>query len=289
MDYKDDNLWLMQGDCLERMKEIPDSSVDLVLTDPPYIGMVNEKWDRKSEEDASLMFSGFLNECYRVLRFGGRLVSFSSNDTLKWLYKSDLLHREILIVEKDMKSVAGGRNTKQYRQHINHVEYVFVATKYAREFCKEELLKAAGGMKAKDINKHLGVAENGGGMWSIYTGNNKCQQVPTKEKWEKFQSVFKDLPCFSSFEEVFNNGLSKGNVLRGYNFRFKDRSHPTQKPIDLVEYLVGIYSHENSIILDAFMGSGTTGVACKNLNRKFLGIEMDENYFNIAKDRILTE
>src|SRR5690554_4372494 len=119
MDFKNDDLWLMKGDCLERMKEIPDGSVDLVLTDPPYIGMVNEKWDRKSEEDATVMFSGFLNECYRVLRFGGRLVSFSSNDTLKWLYQSDLLHREILIVEKDMKSVAGGRNTKQYRQHVN--------------------------------------------------------------------------------------------------------------------------------------------------------------------------
>ena len=62
--------------------------------------------------------------------------------------------------------------------------------------------------------------------------------------------------------------------------------HPTQKNTLLMEWLIKIHSNENQVILDPFMGSGTTGVACKNLNRKFIGIELDENYFNIAKDRI---
>jgi site-specific DNA-methyltransferase (adenine-specific) len=62
--------------------------------------------------------------------------------------------------------------------------------------------------------------------------------------------------------------------------------HPTQKPLELMEYLVKTYSNEGDTVLDFTMGSGTTGVACKNTNRKFIGIELDENYYNIAKERI---
>ena len=64
------------------------------------------------------------------------------------------------------------------------------------------------------------------------------------------------------------------------------RLHPTQKPVALMEYLVKTYTNENDLVLDFTMGSGTTGVACKNTNRRFIGIELDDNYFNIAKDRI---
>jgi predicted Zn-ribbon and HTH transcriptional regulator len=63
--------------------------------------------------------------------------------------------------------------------------------------------------------------------------------------------------------------------------------HPTQKPVDLLEYLLSKFSDEHATVLDPFMGSGSTGVACKNLNRDFIGIELDETYFNIAKDRII--
>ena len=70
--------------------------------------------------------------------------------------------------------------------------------------------------------------------------------------------------------------------LHGHNKRF----HPTQKPIDLLEYLIRTYTNENELVLDFTMGSGSTGIACKNLNRDFIGIELDENYFNIAKERI---
>lgn len=62
--------------------------------------------------------------------------------------------------------------------------------------------------------------------------------------------------------------------------------HPTQKPVDLLEYLIKTYTNEGDLVLDFTMGSGSTGVACMNLNRKFIGIELDENYFNIAKDRM---
>lgn len=66
----------------------------------------------------------------------------------------------------------------------------------------------------------------------------------------------------------------------------KGSVHPTQKPVPLIEYLIKTYTNENELVLDFTMGSGTTGVACKNLNRNFIGIELDEKYFNIAKERI---
>jgi DNA modification methylase len=279
----------MLGDCLERMKEIPDGSVDMVLADPPYVKMVSEKWDNISDEEANYFYGCVFSEINRVLRFGGRCLMFGSNDTLKYYYKnSQLLHREILVVEKDVKKVSAGRNTKQYKQHINHVEYVFVATKYAREYVRSLLLNAKANtrLSAKEINEAVGVKSNGGGMWSIYTGNNKCNQVPTKHQWLNFKSIFASLPEYATFEEVFNNSLSKGSVLKGFDFTSKPRLHPTQKPVALLEYLIKTYTNENETVLDFTMGSGTTGVACKNLNRKFIGIEKDETYFKIAQDRI---
>jgi len=277
---------LMQGDCLERMKEIPNGSVDLVLIDPPYVGMVNEKWDRLTDTEASSFYKNLLTETQRVLRFGGRLISFSSNDTLKWLHRGGLKHRELLVATKDCSSVAAGRNTRQYKQHVNHVEYIFVATKYARYHTKSLLLKAGGGLKAKEINKMLGVATNGGGMWSIYTGNNICEQVPTQKQWNKFEKAFPELPAYNTFEEIFNNNMGMGNVLNNFNFRIKNRVHPTQKPLPLVDYLIKTYTNKGDIVLDSCMGSGTTGVAAKNLGRNFIGIELDKEYFKIAEKRI---
>ena len=76
------------------------------------------------------------------------------------------------------------------------------------------------------------------------------------------------------------------SVLKFSTDKQKSNLHPTQKPIALMEYLIKTYTNENDLVLDITMGSGTTGMACKNLNRNFIGIELDENYFNIAKDRI---
>ena len=123
---------LIQGDCLEKMKDIPDGSIDLVLIDPPYCNMVSQSWDRMTDEKAKKFFEQFKEESYRVLRFGGKFISFSSNDTLNFLYGGNLLHRELLVICKDAKKVSAGRNTKLYKQHINCAEYVFVATKYQK-------------------------------------------------------------------------------------------------------------------------------------------------------------
>jgi site-specific DNA-methyltransferase (adenine-specific) len=91
----------------------------------------------------------------------------------------------------------------------------------------------------------------------------------------------------SKFEPTFNlEGLNKKSNVLSFKKEYKTL-HPTQKPVSLMEYLIKTYTNENDIVLDFAMGSGTTGVACKNTNRNFLGIELDENYFKIAHKRII--
>jgi site-specific DNA-methyltransferase (adenine-specific) len=82
-----------------------------------------------------------------------------------------------------------------------------------------------------------------------------------------------------------NNGTRYPNAIQKFNFD-KEKLHPTQKPVALLEYLIKTYTNESDIVLDFTMGVGSTGVAAKNLNREFIGIELDEKYFNIAKERL---
>ena len=94
--------------------------------------------------------------------------------------------------------------------------------------------------------------------------------------------------CYGKFENItsFNNEYYPTSVIQISNASQKGKVHPTQKPVELLEYLIKTYTNENDIVLDNCMGSGSTGVACKNLNRNFIGIEMNEEYFKIAKERI---
>ena len=95
--------------------------------------------------------------------------------------------------------------------------------------------------------------------------------------------------CYGKFENIesFNNEYYPTSIIEISNASQKGKIHPTQKPVALFEYLIKTYTNEGETVLDNVMGSGTTGVACKNLNRNFIGIELDENYFEIAKKRIL--
>ena len=103
--------------------------------------------------------------------------------------------------------------------------------------------------------------------------NNATQQVYGKSKKDfKGDTLDKKYPINLI---TFSKSAQKDMIL-----------HPTQKPVDLLEYLIKTYTNENDLVLDFTMGSGSTGVACSNLNRRFIGIELDEKYFNIAKERI---
>lgn len=284
---------LYNGDCLEIMKQIPDNSVDLTISDPPYWKVIGEKWDYlwRTEEDYIEWSKKWFVEVYRTLRIGGTFYLFGYFRMLALLVPilQDMGFelRQQIIINKGIKAIAG-RATKNYKMFPNVTESILFFIKDNKKYAKNILLNRQKqlGLKSKEINEKLGVKSNGGGMWSIYTGKNVCEQFPTKDLWNKLETILDFNIPYESISQTFNTEMGITDVWNDIDFYSEKRIHPTQKPIKLIERLIKTSSNENDTVLDPFIGSGSTGVACKHLNRNFIGIELDEKYFNIAKDRI---
>ena len=233
---------LWQGDCLELMKNIPDGSVDLVLTDPPY-GTTACKWD------SVIPFEPMWEQLNRIIKPNGAICLFGSEPFSSALRMSNIKHFKYDWIW-DKKNTTGFLNAK--KKPLSRHEVISV-------FSKSKL------------------------------GNFTYNPIMRKGKMLKKGSFRKkSSDCYSKFDGVvsFNDEyyptsiLDVGTVYRNKNF------HPTQKPVDLLEYLISTYTNGGETVLDFTMGSGSTGVACVNTHRKFIGIELDEGYFNIAKKRI---
>ena len=285
---------LRLGDSLEVLKTIPDSSIDLVISDPPYFKVINESWDYlwRTEDDYLKWSELWIAEISRVLRVGGSIYVFGYfrmlSKLLPILNDHGLELRQQIVIDKGMQAVAG-RATRQYKIFPNVTESVLFLYKDNKSFAKQFLKQRQKdlGLSSTDINKALGVKTNGGGMWSIYTGDNVCKQFPTEDSWNRLQQILKfDIP-YNQVSQTFNPIIGITDVWDDIDF-YADthRIHPTQKPTKLVERMVLASSNSGDVILDPFMGGGTTGVVCKQINREFIGIEIDQQYFELAKQRI---
>lgn len=281
-------------DCVIGMKEkMEDESVDLIVADPPYFKVVGEKWDYmwRTEEDYIEWSRQWLKEASRVLRKGGSFYLFGYFRMLSRLlpileeYGFEL--RQQIIIDKGMQ-VVSGRATRNYKMFPNVTESILFLQKDAKPFVKEFLKQRQKdlGLSAKKINEELGVKSNGGGMWSIYTGKNVCKQLPTEELWNKLQKILSfDLP-YKKISQTYNAQLGITDVWDDINFYSEKRIHPTQKPQKLINRLVFASSNERDVVLDPFMGSGVTAVSCVELNRNFIGFEIDKSYYEKSLDRI---
>ena len=235
---------LMMGDCLERMKEIPDGVIDAVICDPPY-GTTQCKWD--SVIDLEIMWA----ELNRVVKTNGAIVLMSAQPFSSLLIGSNLKNYKYeMIWVKNLKT--GNLNAK--RMPMGGHETVQVFYRKPPTYNPQKRQRTT---EVKSGNKHNSKTENYGKQREVYQDNQSDLISP--------DTVIKGIDC------VHN---SSGKV------------HPTQKPIALMGYLVKTYTNEGDTVLDFAMGSGTTGVACKNLKRDFIGIEMDEGYFKLAQERI---
>ncbi len=242
MDHKQDNIWLMKGDCLERMKEIPDGSVDMVLTDPPY-GTTKCKWD--SVIDLSLMWE----QLNRVIKANGVIVMTAAQPFTSVLVMSNLkMFKYDWVWEKP--SAKGHLNAKKQPMRAHESVLVFYNKQPTYNPIKTQGHTKKTSYKRKELNS------------DVYNNNTTDTYYESTERYPRSVQVFKQDTQKSSL-------------------------HPTQKPLSLMEYLIKTYTNEGETVLDFTMGSGTTGVACVNLNRGFIGIEMDSKYFETAKDRIL--
>jgi len=281
------------GDCLEELKKIETGTVDLVVADPPYWKVIGEKWDYqwRTEEDYVEWSINWITEVTRVLRYGGSFYLFGYFRTLALLVphinKMELDLRQQILVDKGMRSVSG-RATKNYKLFPNTTESILFIIKDNKQFVKPFLKEHQEKLKlsSKDINEALGVKSNGGGMWSIYTGKNICEQFPTKELWEKLQSILKFELNYEKVAQTFNPQMGLTDIWRDIDFYKEDRVHPTQKPLTLIKRLVLASSNEGDLVLDPFAGSGSTAIASIHLNRNYITIDSDESYYNEVLKRI---
>ena len=247
-DFKDENIWLMQGDCLERMKEIPDGGVDLVLTDPPY-GTTACKWD------SIIPLEPMWEQLKRVIKPSGAIVLFGNEPFSSLLRVSNLdIYKYDWIWDKNKPT--GMLNAK--RQPLRRFENVLVFYKKQGTYNPQKTINPNG------VEKRSLYGYNRDNEGGETTGQIKKGGVSSHYEADKLLPV--NIQVFKKPNKPV---------------------HPTQKPVELMEYLIKTYTNEGETVLDFTMGSGTTGVACVNLNRKFIGVEMDENYFEIAKKRIL--
>ena len=281
-------------DCIEGLKKLPDESVDLIVADPPYFKVIGETWDYKLStlQEYVAWTKQYVRELFRVARKGASFYLFGYFRILAYLVEAieeeGFELRQQIIIDKGIKAVAG-RHTSTYRLFPTTTESVLFFFKDSKPYVKQLLLKRQKelGLKAKDINERLGVKSNGGGMWSIYTGNNMCKQLPTKELWLKLCEILKiEGVEYESFAQTFNILKGYHDVWTDIDFYAEKRYHPTQKPVALIERLVLSSSNEGDTVLDPFIGSGSTAIACIKNRRHYVGFELDSNYFKLAIQRI---
>ena len=249
MDYKDGNMWLMLGDCLERMKEIPDGSVDLILTDPPYGTSALKAWDKVIPAD--LMWE----QLRRIMKADGAVVLFGSQPFTSLLIASNLeMFKYTWVWDKGR-----GANYLNFKYQPSKVhEDIVVFGKMATSYSKKGNMKYFPQMtEGKPYVQQQGRASH-----------STCRDEKTRNKKVTTE----------------NSGTRFPKSIQ--SFKPETGLHPTQKPVPLMEYLIKTYTIEGETVLDFTMGSGTTGVACANTNRDFIGIELDQGYFDIAKQRI---
>lgn len=281
------------GDSIDELKKLPNHSVDLIIADPPYWKVVNEKWDYKwrTENDYMYWCKQWIQEVARVVKKTGSFYLFGYFRILAYLIpeveRENFSLRQQIIINKGMKTVSG-RATKNYKMFPNVTESILFFAYNNQPEIKKFLLERQKekGLSAKEINERMEVKSNGGGLWSLYTGENILAQTPTKEQWEKLQQILGFQKPYSEVNFIFNAQMGFTDVWDDIDFYKEKRYHTTQKPVQLIERLVKASSNEGMIVLDPFIGSGSTALAAKRLNRYFIGIDIDPKYCQIAKERL---
>lgn len=259
MDYKDENVWLMQGDCLGRMEEITDNSIDLTVTSPPYDNL--RSYNGNNERWGEHVWKEVIKGLYRITAEGGVVVWVVQDKCIKGgesmtsfkqaLHFADcgfLLYDTMIWLKPSPQAPTEGR-------YYDVFEYMFVFSKG-----KPKTLNLLKDRK----NKSAGSVSN--------------KETRSSREDRKIKNEKRVVPEFSRRFNVWE-------ISRGRN----KTSHPAVFPEKLAYDHIISWSNEGDTVFDPFMGSGTTGDMAKRVNRSFIGIELDKDYFEIARKRIEDE
>ena len=236
------------GDCLSVMPNIPDKSIDMILCDLPY-GTTACKWD------VIIPFEPLWKEYKRIIKGNGAIVLFGSEPFSSYLRLSNIKNFKYdWIWDKERGVGMSTVKIRPMKQHEIISIFAFNKHNYYPVMAKRDKVLDSTNWKFKKIISENGNFNSKGKPGRIYT-----DKYPT--------SILK-----------FHKDKAECNGL--------NRLHPTQKPVALFEYLIKTYTNEGDLVLDNCAGSGTTGVACKNLKRNYILIEKEEKYCEIARNRI---
>ena len=337
---------LKQGDCLELMKELPNESVDMVLTDPPYFRIMRTEWNGNKHEwdnqwknrtDYLNWASKFIREVKRVIKNNGSFYVFA-DDRMSCYVRLEAeklgfqLINEIIWVKQNNMTIRGWNGYRQYAPITERILFFgfpesdyelasdgLVSTVFnpLKQYLIEEKRKT--GLTGDEINKLVGTASMAGRHY--FSDSQWC--FPIKEHYERmqltFNAIYRKIGTVDEISSLTNdelfNRLSSYDVLRknyeelrknyeelrrhftpSGNFTdvwisnltssTDDQVHPTQKPLWMMRRIIETSCNPKGVVLDPFLGSGTTGVACQQLGRNFIGYELDPDYFKIAEKRI---
>ena len=237
---------LLQGDCLELMKDISDKSIDLILCDLPY-GTTRNSWDEV------IPFDKLWAQYNRIIKDNGAILLFAQGKFYVNLVSSNMkMFRYDLVWDKEL--ISGFLNAKRMplRRHEQVAVFYKHLPTYNPQFTQGKPLHSKGtAYQTKEL-----------------TNNNYGDFKATDD--DRAGSTEKYPTSIIKFQKPHPSVCV----------------HPTQKPIELSEYLIKTYTNEGDTVLDNCMGSGSTGVACKNTDREFIGMELDEKYYKIACERL---
>lgn len=287
---------LKHGDWVELIKTIPDQSIDVIVTDPPY-GTLKHRIE--TDVDIPLFFK----ECKRILKPNGFLVYFGMQPTLTtwnaeafklFTYKNEVIwykknHSSPLLdmmrLYENITIVLNGKSRKYNPVRIPYMDTLFSFAEFIEKSSVDKIgseLKSV--LKNKDKLEQVINSFNGVPVYVDEGRGNEYATISSRIKKEKI---------YISNAKKIIRGMKARNVVgftphnkQRFNIESHNIKHPTVKPIQLIEYLISLVSNEGDVILDPFMGSGTTGIACRNLNRSFIGFEIFEDYYDIAVQRI---
>ena len=247
-DVKTENLWLMHGNCLDRMKEIPDGSVDAIICDPPY-QTTSCAWD------SIIPLDQMWAELKRIAKPNAAIVMTAAQPFTTTLIASNMQMFKYCWVWEKERGTGFARAKKQpLRKHEDIVVF----------YSKQPFYDSVGELLDKPYTHALPI---------------------NKSKSDNVAGSGYN-PDGSRIYHTYTHS-SKHTILRFSRDTTRASMHPTQKPVALLEYLIKTYTNEGETLLDFSHGSGSTGVAAVNTGRKYIGVEMDDHYFNISKERIL--
>ena len=242
---------ILHGDCLELMKDIPSGSIDAIITDPPY-GTTACKWD------SVIPFDLMWEQLNRIIKPNGAIVLFGSEPFSSALRMSNIKNYKYDWIWKKTKPTGFSHS-----KNMPLKDFELISVFSLSPIGHKNLLKNRMEYNPQGIFKLIRNIKR-----------NKKGFSGTMERKSQSNDYLGELSGFPKMVLEFNNVISNKTI------------HPTQKPVELMEYLIKTYTNPLETVLDFTMGSGSTGVAAVNTGRKFIGIELDDNYFEIAKKRI---